>query len=98
MIESKHTPGDWKVRFFREDDPEAGFFVEAANNNKPELGYGIEIMMEDFGDHNGYTLEQRLADAKLIAASPKMLKAIELLLDGKIEEAGEAARAAVAGL
>ena len=40
----KHTPGPWRVRFFREDEPEFGFFIEAKNNNMPELGYGIEIL------------------------------------------------------
>lgn len=61
------TQGEWKVRFLREDDPYRGFFIEAPNKKRPDLGYGIEIMMDDFGDHNGYTLEQRMADAKLIA-------------------------------
>jgi hypothetical protein len=72
----KHTPGPWKIRFMGSGAIEDGFFVEAKNNNKPELGYGIEIMMEDAGDHNGYPLEQRLADAKLIAAAPELLEAL----------------------
>ena len=74
---SKHTPAPWEVRYFRTENPEYGFFVEAKNNNIPELGYGIEIMMDDFGDHNGYPFEQRLADAKLIAAAPELLEALK---------------------
>lgn len=63
---TNHTPGPWKIRFFREGDIEAGFFIEAKNNNKPDLPYGIEIMMDDFGDHSGYPATQRLADATLM--------------------------------
>jgi hypothetical protein len=77
----KHTPGPWKIRFMGSGAIEDGFFVEAKNNNKPELGYGIEIMMEDAGDHNGYPLEQRLADAKLIAAAPELLEALQNLIN-----------------
>lgn len=73
----KHTPGPWNVRYFRPEEPELGFFIEAKNNNKPELGYGIEILMDDFGEHSGYPFEQRLADAKLIAAAPELLAALE---------------------
>lgn len=61
------------------DDGENMFFVEADNNNMPELGYGIEIIMEDFGDHSGYIREQRLADALLIAAAPELLEALKEL-------------------
>lgn len=64
---AKPTPGPAKVRFFRPDDPESDFFVEAPNTLMPELGYGIEVLMDDYGDHNGYPREQRLADANLLA-------------------------------
>ena len=64
MKELGITKGEWKIRLFPEGDD---FFVEAPNLNKPELGYGIEIMQDDFGTHNGYPREQRLADAVLIA-------------------------------
>lgn len=57
MSATKHTPGPWKVRYFKAEEPEAGFFVEAKNNNRPELNYGIEIMMEDFGEHTRYKLQ-----------------------------------------
>lgn len=83
-MKNKHTPGEWKVRFMRPDDPDSMFFVEAPNNNKPEIGYGIEIMMDDYGDHNGYTREQRLADAYLIAAAPVLLKTLKEVLVGMI--------------
>jgi hypothetical protein len=46
-------------------------------------------MADDYGDHVGYPREQRLADAKLIAAAPELLSAlIELkdLMQGVIDE------------
>ena len=76
-----HTPAPWNIRFFRNESPELGFFIEAKNNNKPELGYGIEILMDDFGEHNGYPIHQRLSDAHLIAAAPEILEALQELLD-----------------
>lgn len=86
-MKDKHTPTPWKVRFFGgKDDGENMFFVEAINNNKPELGYGIEILQEDFGEHNGYPREQRLADAKLIAAAPEMLAALQNIANGQFGE------------
>lgn len=56
----------WNIRFLRADEPEDGFFIEAKNYKMPQLGYGIEIMQEDFGEHNGYPFTQRLADANAI--------------------------------
>ena len=80
------TQGDWKVRFYGgEDDGESMFFVEAPNLNKPELGYGIEILMEDFGEHQGYPRPQRLADAYLVAASPELVKALIKVVSGMTE-------------
>ena len=64
MKELGITKGEWKIRLFPDGDD---FFVEAPNINMLELGYGIEIMQDDFGEHNGYPREQRFADAILIA-------------------------------
>jgi len=80
MSENKFTPAPWSVCFFgEEDNGENDFFIEAQNNNKPSLGYGIEIMMDDYGEHNGYPRKQRLADAKLISMSPIMFAQLVLL-------------------
>jgi hypothetical protein len=73
----KFTPGPWTVRYFQKDNPNSDFFVEAKNNNMPELGYGIEIMGDDYGDHNGYPREQRQSDAQLISQAPNLIKALE---------------------
>lgn len=75
-MKTKHTPAPWNIRYFDINDKHRGFFVKAKKNNIPQLVYGIEIMMEDFGEHNGYPLEQREADAKLIAAAPELLEAL----------------------
>lgn len=77
MEKFKGTPGPWKVRFMNNGQEDSDFFVEAKNNNRPDLGYGIEILGDDYGDHNGYTHEQRLADASLIAAAPELLEALQ---------------------
>ena len=65
MSNKKNTQGEWIVKFMG-DDKESDFFIEAPCPI-PDIPYGIEIMMDDYGDHNGYTREQRLADAELIA-------------------------------
>lgn len=71
----KCTPGKWHVRFLGgENDGENDFFVES--RKQEGQAYGIEIMMDDYGNHNNYPREQRLADAKLIAASKGMYEAL----------------------
>jgi hypothetical protein len=73
---------NWRIRKFSEDE-EAHFFVEAdlpklhRNNSYPR----VEVMQEDFGDHNGYTREMRIADAELIISAPKMKDAINEVLE-----------------
>lgn len=78
---SNISGGNWAVRFLGgEDTGDNDFFVEAPNLNKPELGYGIGILMDDYGNHNGYPREQRLADAKAISAIPEMIEALQLVI------------------
>jgi hypothetical protein len=74
---------NWRIRNFSEgEDEEADFFIEAdlpkpyCDNHYPR----VEVMQEDFGDHNGYTKEMRLEDAKLIVLAPKMKDAINEVL------------------
>ena len=65
----KHTPGPVVIRFMDPNDLHRGFFIEAKRTlpeNKPEIPYGIEILGDDFGEHNGYPDQQRLADAELM--------------------------------
>ena len=86
MKELGITKGEWKIRLFPDGDD---FFVEAPNLNKPELGYGIEIMQEDFGTHNGYPREQRLADAVLIADAGNTAQKCGLLPSGLLRQRDE---------
>jgi hypothetical protein len=52
-------------------------------------------MGEDFGDHNGYPLEQRLADAELIASAPSLKRRVEELEIEVNEYADEDSRKAL---
>lgn len=66
----KGTQGKWEVRMIGED-----CFVEGVEP-KNQVGK-IEILMDDYGDHSGYPIEQKLADALLISASPELLEALQ---------------------
>lgn len=59
------------------------FFIEADLPNAIQNGHypRVEVMQEDYGEHNGYTEEMRMADAQLIVAAPKMKKAITEVLE-----------------
>lgn len=69
---------NWRIKFLGEDE-ESLFFIEADLPDAEKNGHypRIEVMMEDYGDHNGYTREIRMADAKLIVAAPEMLEALK---------------------
>lgn len=68
---------NWRIRYAEPNDPESFFFVEA-DLEKDGHYPRIEVMQEDFGDHNGYDRETRLADANLIVAAPKLLEALKV--------------------
>jgi len=70
---------NWRIRVASE----SMFFIEADLPNAEENGHypRVEVMQEDYGDHNGYTDEIRMADAKLIVAAPKMKEAINEVLE-----------------
>lgn len=63
---------NWRIR-------NAGdfFFIEGDLPNAERNGHypRVEVMQEDYGDHNGYNKEIRMSDAKLICAAPELLKA-----------------------
>ena len=67
---------NWRIRYADPQDLDSFFFIEA-DLEKEGFYPRIEVMQEDFGEHNGYDKEIRLADAKLIIAAPKMLDFID---------------------
>jgi hypothetical protein len=91
MKDLKITKGEWRVRVSSDGDD---FFIEAPNLNMPQLGYGIEIMGDDFGDHNGYPFEQRMADAKLIADAGNTAQLCGLLPSELLKQRDELLEAA----
>lgn len=70
---------NWRIR----EVGESMFFIEADLPNAEENGHypRIEVMQEDYGEHNGYTDEIRMDDAKLIVKAPKMKDAINDVLE-----------------
>jgi hypothetical protein len=62
---------NWRVRSCKDDF----FFIEADLPNAALNGHypRLELMQEDYGDHNGYTKEMRMSDAQLIVLFKKML-------------------------
>lgn len=69
---------NWRIRTIDDDN----FFIEAdlpkpyCDNHYPR----VELMQDDYGDHNGYTNEMRTDDATLIVKAPKMQDAITDIL------------------
>jgi hypothetical protein len=75
MKDLKHTQGEWKVVEFPD---KSDCFVQAPKTN-PSDPYEIEIMQDG---HDGlYSYEQKMADAKLIAAAPELLEALTSMLN-----------------
>ena len=70
---------NWRIRVASE----SMFFIEADLKDAEKNGHypRVEVMQEDYGNHNGYTDEIRMNDAKLIVKAPKMQEAINEVLD-----------------
>ena len=70
---------NWRIR----QPNENMFFIEADLPDAEKNGHypRIEVMQEDYGDHNGYTDAIRMEDAKLIVLAPKMKEAITEVLE-----------------
>ena len=86
---SKHTPGPWKAHF------DEAYFVTG-----PDLGR-VAMMMNLKGAHGlggRRSGNESAANARLIAAAPDLLEALQVIADGKCAEGEEAeiARAAIA--
>lgn len=70
---------NWRIR----QPDENMFFIEADLPDAEKNGHypRVEVMQEDYGDHNGYTAAIRMGDAKLIVLAPKMKEAITEVLE-----------------
>lgn len=72
---------NWEIREEGEFFFIQGYLPGAKGKDIFEMPAGhyprIEVMQEDFGDHNGYTEELRRYDALLISKAPELLKMLE---------------------
>lgn len=73
---------NWRIRKV-DNEEDSFFFIEGDLKDAEKNGHypRVEVMQEDFGDHNGYTHQIRLADAELIVSAPKMKEAITEVLE-----------------
>jgi len=98
---NKHTPGPWEVTDLRHS-----IVVRTESPNKTKYGASRYAAIGGFDRSDPDQLSEALANARLIAAAPDLLEALELMLDrfrdtegshGQWEEeATENARAAIA--
>lgn len=87
----KHTPGPWWVRTRIVGGEVVDCFVSA--KDVCGLAYDAEILGDDeYRDD----LARKLADAQLAAAAPRLLAALERLLEDETWDAEVEARAAIA--
>lgn len=85
---------NWRIRRFNEEHEDAPFFVEADLPSAKQNGHypTVEVLQEDYGNHNGYTHEIRLADAELMVLACNLsqkygsLEAMEQQLIGLKEQ------------
>lgn len=80
MKEREHTPGPWS---YRQGDDHSGYEIDADNGSGPRdwLGLARVEMFIDFDDDGNETRrkykEESLANARLVAAAPELLEALE---------------------
>ena len=72
-METKHTPGPWTVTA-----DGAGWYIECA----PERGHSVAYIMAEIGEEDPDTSDdEKEANARLIAAAPDLLEALQWLVD-----------------
>lgn len=76
--ETKHTPGPWVVEPTIIEHPSAAYVTPDRQDGRP---YGGPICtLQDCEHIGGITVDECKANARLIAAAPDMLEALEALL------------------
>lgn len=83
---TKHTPGPWNLELGRDGAPRG-------------LKGPAEVEHRNIVNWNGFaspTKQVSMANARLIAAAPDLLRALECLLEMGHAKAGDLARAAIA--
>jgi hypothetical protein len=93
MTDAKHTPGPWVYEVIMGDDPNGDEWPEEIEVTGAT---GVHIHSHDLG-YNDDVDDQILANARLIAAAPDLLDALQFYADRfAIDPAGDIARAAIA--
>ena len=93
-MNAKHTPGPWNIG--TSDIPVSSFSVHGGNRNHSTIARLASL------DFVGMGLDEQYANARLIAAAPELLVALEQMLNlnslGAYEQSAaiSAARAAIA--
>ena len=73
MADVKHTPGPWAV-----DSDGSGWYIEAT----PERGHSLAfIASPEFQEEPDTSASEAEANARLIAAAPDLLEALQWLVD-----------------
>jgi len=81
---SKHTLGPWSI--FTDEKHKHNAGIEADGFSIICIGYPDEkLAMDDSGVH-GRTEEEAQANARLIAAAPDLLEALEAIMDSDLWE------------
>jgi len=79
---SNHTPGPWKATCLDREDERRTLFWDIEQVRKPGQGYRGGIGTIHASEHiGGVTIEERDANARLIAAAPDLLEALKDLID-----------------
>ena len=80
MSEVKHTPGPWAVEYGLTNDPEKYTPGIDAKHGFSILMFGIKSQNEECGIR-GRTIGEQEANARLIAAAPELLGALQAMLN-----------------
>ena len=81
---SKHTPGPWSI--FTDEKHKHNAGIEADGFSIICIGYPDETLAMDVSGVHGRTEEETQANARLIAAAPDLLEALEAIMGSDVFE------------